>query len=102
MLEIVNGYVCYNCTDVDYAKKGIDPAHPNPDDPLNPKTKAKNEIAATGKTENAPAVILSGALAKSDLTNDDGAAQPADAENTNVSPAGSYARTAGAKLDISV
>ena len=25
---IVNGYSCKNCTDVDYAKKHIDPAHP--------------------------------------------------------------------------
>ena len=24
----VNGYACKNCTDVDYAKKDIDPAHP--------------------------------------------------------------------------
>jgi hypothetical protein len=24
----VNGYACRNCTDVDYAKKNIDPAHP--------------------------------------------------------------------------
>ncbi len=24
----VNGYSCKNCTDVDYAKKHIDPAHP--------------------------------------------------------------------------
>ncbi len=24
----VNGYSCRNCTDVDYAKKNIDPAHP--------------------------------------------------------------------------
>ena len=24
----VNGYSCRNCTDVDYAKKHIDPAHP--------------------------------------------------------------------------
>ena len=24
----VNGYRCKNCTDVDYAKKHIDPAHP--------------------------------------------------------------------------
>jgi hypothetical protein len=24
----VNGYVCRNCTDVDYAKKNVDPAHP--------------------------------------------------------------------------
>lgn len=25
---MVNGYSCKNCTDVDYAKKHIDPAHP--------------------------------------------------------------------------
>ncbi len=25
---IVNGYSCKNCTDVDYAKKHIDPEHP--------------------------------------------------------------------------
>ena len=24
----VNGFQCKNCTDVDYAKKHIDPAHP--------------------------------------------------------------------------
>ncbi|MCA3696605.1 hypothetical protein [Aquidulcibacter sp.] len=27
-MEIVNGYMCRNCTDVSYAKKNIDPAHP--------------------------------------------------------------------------
>lgn len=27
-MEVVNGYVCRNCTDVAYAKKGVDPAHP--------------------------------------------------------------------------
>jgi hypothetical protein len=25
---MVNGFLCKNCTDVDYAKKHIDPAHP--------------------------------------------------------------------------
>ncbi len=27
-MEIVNGYSCRDCTDVSYAKKNIDPAHP--------------------------------------------------------------------------
>ena len=27
-MEIVNGYVCRDCTDVSFAKKNIDPAHP--------------------------------------------------------------------------
>jgi hypothetical protein len=28
MMELVNGYVCRDCTDVSLAKRGIDPAHP--------------------------------------------------------------------------
>jgi hypothetical protein len=27
-MEIINGFQCKNCTDVDYARKHIDPAHP--------------------------------------------------------------------------
>jgi len=42
---LVNGFVCRNCTDVDNAKKHIDPAHPRSGpygidaatDPTNPK-----------------------------------------------------------------
>lgn len=51
-MEIVNGYVCRNCSDVELAKKGVDPAHPK-DGP--------NEV---GKApERGPAVKLDGALA---------------------------------------
>jgi hypothetical protein len=28
-MQIVNGFVCMDCTDVDHAKKFVDPAHPN-------------------------------------------------------------------------
>jgi hypothetical protein len=42
----VNGFICHNCTDVDNAKKHIDPAHPKSGpygvdaatDPTNPKS----------------------------------------------------------------
>ena len=27
-ISFVNGFQCRNCTDIDYAKKHIDPAHP--------------------------------------------------------------------------
>ena len=27
-MELVNGYQCRNCTDIDYAKRNIDPQHP--------------------------------------------------------------------------
>lgn len=43
----VNGFSCKNCTDVDYAKKHIDPAHPK-DGPygVNAKDKPGKEDAA--------------------------------------------------------
>ena len=98
MINLVNGYVCHNCTDVDYAKKGIDPAHPNKDDPLNPKTKAQNAIANADKPQINPAVILSGALAKlAATTNGPGAVSSSTA--TNQTP---YSPATGAQLNISV
>jgi hypothetical protein len=49
----VNGYQCWNCTDVANAKNHIDPAHPQ-DGPFG--------IDATGDTPGDPAVKLSGKL----------------------------------------
>jgi hypothetical protein len=54
-MEMVNGYSCRNCTDVSYAKKNIDPAHPK-DGPV---------VASGTKETNRRnfAVELGGALA---------------------------------------
>ncbi len=59
-MEMVNGFQCKNCTDVDYAKKHIDPAHPK-DGPygVNAKTNPEN----VGKAKRDPAVQFGGALA---------------------------------------
>ncbi|MDQ0464365.1 hypothetical protein QO010_002146 [Caulobacter ginsengisoli] len=62
----VNGFACKNCTDVDYAKKHIDPAHPK-DGPYGVN-------ASDRKTERGEAVRLGGALAGLDP----GAARPTD------------------------
>ena len=101
MINLVNGYVCHNCTDVDYAKKGIDPAHPNKNDPLNAKTKSQDAIAAAGKTQITPAVILSGALAKLAAANSPDAASSSTATNQDPSTA-SYTPATGTQLNISV
>ena len=98
MINLVNGFVCHNCTDVDYAKKGIDPAHPNKDDPLNPKTKAQNAIAAADKAQINPAVILSGALAKLENGPDSGPSSTA----ANQTPSDASYTSAGTQLNISV
>ena len=70
-MEIVNGYPCKNCTDVENAKKGVDPAKPK-DGPngVYAADRAKDadksgEAAksADGPADRGPAVTLSGALA---------------------------------------
>jgi hypothetical protein len=61
----VNGFACRNCTDVDNAKKHIDPAHPRSGpygvdaatDPTNPK-----RLSAADATSIAPASRSTGRL----------------------------------------
>jgi hypothetical protein len=64
---LVNGYSCKNCTEVDEAKKHIDPAHPKdgpfgvdaknqPPSPSDPATETKSK-------SDTPAVKFGGALA---------------------------------------
>lgn len=55
----VNGYSCKNCTDVDYAKKNIDPSHPA-DGPYGVNAKAR---AASARSSEHPAVTFGGVLA---------------------------------------
>jgi hypothetical protein len=71
-MEIVNGFPCKNCTDVENAKKGIDPAKPKdgPNGVNSPEAKAKaaekSKDAAKpgdGPAARGPAVTFSGALA---------------------------------------
>jgi hypothetical protein len=63
-MEIVNGYRCANCTDVDYAKRNIDPAHPK-DGPFG--IYAKDSPDSPAKAGD-PAVVLGGALAGMDTS----------------------------------
>lgn len=72
-MEIVNGYPCKNCTDVENARKGIDPAKPqagpngvNAIDAAKEADKSRDaaKTAADGPADRGPAVTLSGALAE--------------------------------------
>jgi len=77
-MEVVNGYVCRNCTDVDYAKKSIDPAHPKdgpngvdaPDARKSIEARTALESKELSKpAERGPAVVLGGQLiGASDVT----------------------------------
>ena len=62
-MEIVNGYVCNNCTDVANAKRNIDPAHPK-DGPFGqdaPDAQVRDKTNAHGQ-----AVVFGGSLAHLD------------------------------------
>ena len=105
----VNGYQCNNCTDVDNAKKFIDPAHP--------KSGPFGINAKTDPTQNpssldaAPAVTYGGLLAKfnapqSTTTTGSGGAgsNPAGTITAGAAAAGSSAGRSGlgGQLDLSV
>jgi hypothetical protein len=57
----VNGYSCKNCTDVDYAKKNVDPAHPK-DGPYGVNAKPASGLSHP-KAAETPAVTFGGVLA---------------------------------------
>lgn len=67
----VNGFTCRNCTDVDKAKKHIDPAHPRSGpygidadtDPTNPKRFLEFGGKRDG-TEVPPATAASGSIGR--------------------------------------
>jgi hypothetical protein len=60
----VNGYSCKNCTDVDYAKKHVDPAHPK-DGPYDvnaaEKTDGRQQRASVRLGGNLQGLDLAGA-----------------------------------------
>lgn len=73
----VNGYSCNNCTDVDYAKKHIDPAHPK---------SGPYGVNAASDPGN-PDFVLGGALANAQALSGSVAVDP---------------KTAGLRLNIQV
>lgn len=54
-IEVINGFPCKTCTDVENAKKFIDPAHPD--------AGPVNQGSSTQSVQRGPAVVLGGALA---------------------------------------
>jgi hypothetical protein len=61
-VQIVNGFVCMNCTDVEHAKKGIDPAHPKQDATVSGPRDAAKEASSPTDTLTRNAVSFGGSL----------------------------------------
>ena len=83
---LVNGFRCKNCTDVDYAKKHIDPQHPK-DGPYG-INRSGNAGGATTDLTHGPAVVIDGRIV-----------QPASATDK---AAGATSATQGVKVDVKV
>lgn len=71
-MDVVNGYPCKTCTDVELAKKGVDPARPNDGpngvykterDEAASKTDAGRQVQDDKPVDYGPAVKFDGALA---------------------------------------
>lgn len=83
-MNVVNGYPCKNCTDVEYAKKGIDPARPKDGpngayaaDRAQDTERARDAAsAADGPAQRGAAVTFSGALANVTPPQDTEKSQP--------------------------
>ena|SRR5476649_1453099 len=94
---LVNGFLCKDCTDVDYAKKHIDPAHPK-SGPYGIDAKDDPSI----KNAPSPSVTfggnLSGLNATQAIAQAQGAALPANGEGASGTVSGA---AIGTHLDVS-
>jgi hypothetical protein len=80
---LVNGYRCKNCTDVDNAKKHIDPQHPK-DGPYGIN---KSDNAGGGATTDAtrgPAVLIDGRIVTAVSSTDNAAGAQSPSQGTRV------------------
>ena len=82
MIDIVNGYVCNNCSDVALAKRDINPAHPK-DGPA-----GQNKSTDPTGIDRNRAVTFGGALARN-ADNSDASSQAAASSSPTVARAGS-------------
>ncbi len=102
-MQLVNGYQCNNCTDIDYAKKNIDPAHPE-DGPFGVNAKTSDGAAKSGSASDGPfglSVVYGGSLASLNPTaqvNPTAQQDPLATNSINRPPADGV----GATLNLSV
>jgi hypothetical protein len=86
-MQIVNGFVCMNCTDVERAQKGIDPAHPKQDAPVAGPRNPANDVSSPDGTLTQNAVSFGGSLSHVNALD-------------SRRPSDKLQGTAGARLDI--
>ena len=86
-MQIVKGFVCMNCTDVERAQKGIDPAHPEQPARVAGPSDGASETTGPAGTLTQNAVSYGGALSHLNALD-------------TQRPSGRLPGQAGASLDI--
>jgi hypothetical protein len=87
--SLVNGFICHNCTDIDYAKRHVDPQHPK-DGPYG--------IDKDQAGDHGPAVTFGGSLADPSSRTGVSAVNPVDASQR---PPEASDQRPGGRIDIS-
>jgi hypothetical protein len=95
--QIVNGFVCFDCSDVALAKKDVNPAHP-PESPNDPASSPNGAPSGSSNTQSTPAVSFGGSL--SQLSGASAVQQPGATTQASPADASPYNPTNGAKLSV--
>ena len=64
-MDVVNGYICKNCTEIDLAKKGIDPARPKDGPYGRDKVRADEKAAQKDEVKREAVLATTGAVGRS-------------------------------------
>jgi hypothetical protein len=97
--QIVNGYVCFNCSQVALAQKGINPANP-PTVAGGPPSQANGDagsVAGSSNTQSTPAIIFGGSLSQ---TQPAAAVQPTTASSATATTFQTPPGQNGAQLNL--
>lgn len=92
----VNGFVCRNCTDVDFAKKHIDPAHPK-DGPYGDDVKDGHAV----DSQQSSGVIFGGSLARLNSRPTTTATEGTAGTLTRQDAGGDVSAVFGSRVDVS-
>jgi hypothetical protein len=97
--QIVNGYVCFNCSQVALAQKGINPANPPTIPGASPSqtNNGSSGVSGSSNTQSTPAVTFGGGLSQ---TQGAAAVQPAEGSSATATNAQLPPGQNGAKLNL--
>jgi len=95
--QIVNGYVCFNCSDVALAQKDINPAHPPNSPDVSSQSNGAGAAQGSSNTQSTPAVTFGGSLSQSQGA---AAVQPTNASGDTATTSQPPPNQSGSQLSV--